>query len=42
VRYQLSVTLDELAGAARAIRLLADYIERNPNSVVFGRSQGDE
>jgi paraquat-inducible protein B len=42
VRYQLSVTLDELAGAARAIRLLADYIERNPNSVVFGRAQGDE
>lgn len=42
VRYQLSVALDELAGAARAIRLLADYIERNPNSVVFGRAQGDE
>jgi len=42
VRYQLSVALDELAGAARAIRLLADYIERNPNSVVFGRAQGEE
>jgi paraquat-inducible protein B len=40
VRYQLSVALEEVAGAARAIRLLADYIERNPNSVVFGRDRG--
>lgn len=40
VRYELSVALEELAEAARAIRLLADYVERNPNSVVFGRGSG--
>jgi paraquat-inducible protein B len=42
LRYQLSVALDEIAGAARAVRLLADYIERNPNAVVFGRSSGEQ
>lgn len=42
LRYQLSVALDEVAGAARAIRLLADYIERNPNAVVFGRPPGEK
>lgn len=40
VRYQLSAALDEVAGAARALRMLADYIERNPSSVVFGRRPG--
>ncbi len=39
VTYQLAMTLEELADAARAIRVLADYIEKNPNSLVFGRAQ---
>jgi paraquat-inducible protein B len=34
----LSRTLGDLGQAARALRDLADYIERNPNSVVFGRA----
>lgn len=38
--YQLSFTLQELADAARAIRVLADYLEQNPNALVFGRSSG--
>lgn len=37
LRYQLGQTLEELAEAARAIRLLAATVERNPSSVVFGR-----
>jgi len=40
VAYRLSETLAELSGAARALRELAVYLERNPNSVVFGRSPG--
>ncbi len=39
VRYELSVALEELTEAARAIRLLADYMERNPNALVFGRGR---
>lgn len=41
VSYQLSVTLQELADAARSIRVLAEYLDRNPNSIVFGRGSGD-
>jgi paraquat-inducible protein B len=40
VRYQLTLTLEEVAEAARAIRILADYVERNPSSLVFGRTSG--
>jgi paraquat-inducible protein B len=35
--YQLAQALRELTDAARAMRELAVYLERNPNSVVFGR-----
>src|SRR5262245_32769744 len=31
-------TVGDLGEAARALRDLADYLERNPNSVVFGRA----
>jgi hypothetical protein len=30
----------DLGRAARALRALADYLERNPNAVVFGRAEG--
>jgi paraquat-inducible protein B len=30
-------TLQEVTGTARSIRLLADYLERNPDSVVYGK-----
>jgi paraquat-inducible protein B len=39
--YQLTQTLRELAEASRAIRVLAEYLEENPNSLVFGRSSGE-
>jgi phospholipid/cholesterol/gamma-HCH transport system substrate-binding protein len=35
--YQLGQTLVELADAARALRVLADTLERQPSSLVFGK-----
>jgi paraquat-inducible protein B len=40
--YQLPKSLAEIEGAAKSIRQLADYLERNPSSVVFGRSRVEE
>lgn len=34
---QLAGSLQEIAGAARSLRLLVDYLERNPSSVVRGK-----
>jgi paraquat-inducible protein B len=39
VGYELVKTLRELATAARALRVLADYLERNPNAVIFGKNE---
>lgn len=38
-RYQLTVALEEIAEAARSIQLLADTVQRNPSSLVFGRAE---
>jgi paraquat-inducible protein B len=35
--YELTKALKELSGAARSLRLMADYLERNPSSVLFGK-----
>jgi paraquat-inducible protein B len=37
---ELTRTVTDLGRAARALRALADYLERNPNAVVFGRAEG--
>ena len=37
LRYDLETTLQELAGAARSIRLLAEYLESNPNALIYGK-----
>lgn len=37
LRYDLETTLGELAGAARSIRLLAEYLESNPNALIYGK-----
>jgi paraquat-inducible protein B len=39
VGYELVDTLRELSEAARAVRVLADFLERNPNAVLFGRNE---
>ena len=31
--------MEELAAAARSIRLLVDYIERNPDAVIYGKGK---
>jgi paraquat-inducible protein B len=39
VRAGLETALDDLSEAAQSIRVLADYLERNPNSLVFGKGR---
>jgi ABC-type polar amino acid transport system ATPase subunit len=35
--YELTKSLHEVSGAARSLRLLADYLERNPRALIFGK-----
>jgi paraquat-inducible protein B len=37
VLYELTRTLQEVSAAARSVRLLTGYLERNPGAVLFGR-----
>jgi paraquat-inducible protein B len=37
--YQLGQTLEDVSQAARALRDLADYLDRNPSAIVRGRPQ---
>jgi paraquat-inducible protein B len=37
--YEVTKSLREISGAARAVRLLADYLERNPTALIFGKRQ---
>jgi paraquat-inducible protein B len=37
LRYQLESSLSEMAEAMRSIRVLADYLERNPSSLLIGK-----
>ena len=38
-RNQLAMALEQIAEAARSVQLLADTVQRNPSSLVFGRAQ---
>ena len=38
VRYDLNALMKELAGAARSIRVFADYLERHPDALLRGKS----
>jgi paraquat-inducible protein B len=38
-RYSLDTTLEELAAAARSVRLMADYLEQNPDALLKGKGQ---
>ncbi|MGF1528817.1 MAG: hypothetical protein ACFCBW_18780, partial [Candidatus Competibacterales bacterium] len=35
--YRLAVALDDFAAAATALRNLADYLERHPNALIYGK-----
>ena len=35
--YEVTKSLREISGAARALRMLADYLERNPRALIFGK-----
>ena len=39
---QLSASLQEISGAARAVRLLADSLERNPSALVRGKDVSNQ
>lgn len=41
LRYQLSTALSELTNAARALRVLADYLERDPQAILTGKNGGE-
>ena len=36
-RTEINRLLQELAGAARSIRMLADYLEQHPESIIKGK-----
>jgi paraquat-inducible protein B len=38
LRYQLSTALTELTNAARSLRVLADFLERDPQAVLTGKN----
>jgi paraquat-inducible protein B len=42
LQYDLRAALQDVAAAARAVRVLAIYLERHPNAVLFGKSAGGE
>ena len=37
--YEMSKSLRELSAAARSLRLLANYLERNPRALIFGKPE---
>jgi paraquat-inducible protein B len=40
LHYEMVRTLRELSDSARSLRALADYLEQNPNAIVFGKKEG--
>lgn len=40
LRYDLAKSLEELAAAARSVRVLVDYLERHPEAVLVGKGNG--
>jgi paraquat-inducible protein B len=40
--YELTKSLREISGAARSLRLLAGYLERNPRALIFGKPGANE
>ena len=42
LQHKMRIALDELAGAARSIRILTDYLEQHPEALVFGKGKKNE
>jgi paraquat-inducible protein B len=42
VNYELVKSLKELSAAARSLRSLTDYLERNPRALIFGKPEPKE
>lgn len=42
LQYRVIELTEELAETARSIRILVDLLERNPNSLIFGKDSGGE
>jgi paraquat-inducible protein B len=42
ITYQLNKTLEDISGAARSTRELADFIERNPSALIRGRAAASQ
>ena len=40
--YELTKALKEPSGAARSLRLMADFLERNPRALLFGRPESEK
>lgn len=40
--YELNRSLREVSAAARSLRLLTDYLERNPRAIIFGKPEPKE
>jgi len=39
MQYELKQTLKQLAEAARAVRVMADYLERHPDALIYGKGE---
>jgi paraquat-inducible protein B len=39
LQHEMTQALKELAEAARALRILADYLERHPDAIIFGKGK---
>jgi paraquat-inducible protein B len=39
LQHELRQALDELGEAARSLRVLLEYLERHPNSLIFGKGK---
>jgi paraquat-inducible protein B len=39
--YEISKSLREVSAAARSLRLLSNYIERNPRALIFGKPENE-
>ncbi|MFZ0241605.1 MAG: MlaD family protein [Desulfobacterales bacterium] len=41
LRFEISTTLNEVESAARAFRVLAEFLERHPEALLSGKTEGD-